>query len=88
MKMTKKGSGASFEFHELVRCTYLIDCHPNKYGRDHLRYPTEYYITFQAKSTAKGDPSNSRDITTTFQATVLVDVVDKTKHVEECRIKI
>lgn len=83
----QKGSGASFEFHKLIKCTHWYDVRPNAfadYGGCPLD-PTEYYITFQAK--AKGDPSNSPAITI-FQAKVLVDTVDEnTSVVEECHIK-
>ncbi|GAU44741.1 hypothetical protein TSUD_181480 [Trifolium subterraneum] len=72
----KEGLGASFEFHDLVKCCFGCDFNDG----------TDYYITFQAKPNG-GDSSQ---ITTTFQAKVLVDRVDKDKPpvVKECRIKI
>jgi hypothetical protein len=84
----QKGSGASFEFHKLIKCTRWYDVRPNAfadYGGRPLA-PTEYYITFQAK--AKGDPSNSPAITI-FQAKVLVDKADKNNPsvVKDCHIK-
>ncbi|KAK2426837.1 hypothetical protein QL285_025467 [Trifolium repens] len=75
-----KGSGASFEYVDLVKCNFFRDvCRSasmHAYA-DPDRDPDEYYITFKAK--AKGDPS-----TTIFQATVSVDVL----HENKCRIQI
>ncbi|MCI22907.1 hypothetical protein A2U01_0044085, partial [Trifolium medium] len=83
------GSGvdASFEFHDLVKCTFWFDHRPRKHLRDRdsrPRNPTVYYITFNAK--AKGDPSSSPDIII-FQAKISIGE-DKLPVVQECRIKI
>ncbi|GAU44547.1 hypothetical protein TSUD_335290 [Trifolium subterraneum] len=82
--------GASYEFHDLVKCTYWVDSCTSKYvpGNNYPFDPTKYYITFKAK--AKGDPSSSPK---TFQAKLVVDELnrklaekDKPTSVEECRI--
>ncbi|KAK2360499.1 F-box/kelch-repeat protein [Trifolium repens] len=84
----EEGSGSSFEFHDLVKCARWSD-RRNPFADYRPLDPTEYYITFQAKS--KGDTcSSSSPAITIFQAKVLVDKddQDKTPVVEECRIKI
>jgi hypothetical protein len=70
-------SGVSFEFHDLVKCTFSVDY------RYRVRHFTNYYITFKAKE------SPDDDAITVFQAEVWVDQLDKAKPplVKECRIK-
>ncbi|KAK2424216.1 hypothetical protein QL285_034599 [Trifolium repens] len=81
--------GASYEFHDLVKCTRWTD-RRNPFADFRPLDPTEYYITFEAK--AKGDTcsSSSSPAIIIFQAKVLVDKDDQDKPpvVEECHIKI
>ncbi|GAU25864.1 hypothetical protein TSUD_164050 [Trifolium subterraneum] len=76
---------ASFEFHDLVKCTYWYDYPPSPFCDYGPLKPTEYYITFQAKQ--KGDTSSSPAITI-VRAKVLVDRYDQVKlpFVGECCI--
>ncbi|KAK2367496.1 hypothetical protein QL285_080774 [Trifolium repens] len=76
-----QGSDSSFEFVDLVKCSFYNDFRVVPTDVCDLD-PAEYYITFQAK-----DPF---DTITIFQTKVLVDQHDKHKLpvVEECRIQI
>ncbi|XP_045793232.1 uncharacterized protein LOC123888279 [Trifolium pratense] len=82
----------SFEFHDLVKCTYWSDNRRQAIFNDHYRRdPSRYCITFQAKEAAKGDTSSSSSSSpaiTIFRAKVLVDRDDKDKPpvVGECFI--
>ncbi|KAK2450685.1 hypothetical protein QL285_009794 [Trifolium repens] len=64
------GSGSSFEFDELVKCTFYNDFRVVLTDVCDLD-PAECYITFKAKG--KRDPSDSPDAITIFHTKVLVD---------------
>ncbi|WJX92143.1 hypothetical protein P8452_73826 [Trifolium repens] len=76
--------GSSFEFHDLVKCTFWAHFCASLIDSPVLK-PSEYYITFQAKAKGNEDPSHSPPAIKTFQAKL---VLEKPPVVEECHIKI